>query len=551
MIAEADQEEGRQEVRQLPSSPVRHRFARAAFLIAAITILSRLLGLVREALIAGFFGVGPQTDAFFVAFRVPDIIFNSLMNFFVATCFVPIFTETLALEGDERGSSLATSVLSLMSTTLIVVSLLMMLLAEPIIHFLAPGLPPATFALTVRLMRIMAPIIVFGGLTGLGKSILNTFQRYLVPAFVPVVYNVVMIVFIIALGRNLGVEAMAWGLLVSALFQCSLLLPNFRSIPLRWQLWQNPFRPVAANWHKNRRIAKLALPVLLALLLGNFNAFIETYLASNLAQGAISYLQYAYRIFTVPEQIFTIVVSTIVFPLFAADVAAKNWPSLREKAKRALSFTAFAVLPASILLVCLSPEVVGLMLGRGAFSASSVNSTSGALASFTLGLFPVCARSLVTFIFFALQETRFLLKLTAFMLPLQIGVDVLLIPFFSFKALALGNSIAATVQLVLLVIAFRRRIGGLPLAAMGLRLGKVLAACTAMFLVFQGFRYSFIHWQVLPRSPLELTLLLAWLTAGAGTYFAASWCLRIQETTILWQFIAEKAGRIRHSRVLR
>ena len=282
-------------------------FIRAASILLIMSIFSRVLGLFREATIAGYFGASAYTDAFFVAFRIPDFLFNSLVNFLVATSFIPIFSKYLTEKDRIQASSLASNLLNIMVLILTVLVITLEIFAPVIISFIAPGLNNNAFSLSVQLTRIMIPIMIFGGLTGLFKSVLNTIQCYTIPALIPVIYNLCIISIIILLAPTHGIYALAIGVLLASIFQCIMHIPKLLNENI---IYHYKFNIIDQGI---KEIGTLIYPVIIALFLGQAVPFFEIYLASSISPGAISYLNYANRIFSLPEQMYTLIIHQYYF----------------------------------------------------------------------------------------------------------------------------------------------------------------------------------------------------------------------------------------------
>lgn len=494
--------------------------AKPLLIVALLTVVSRCLGLVREALVAGTYGTSSETDAFFVAFRIPDMLFNSLTAFLVSTCFIPIFTECLQRSTFESRRFLA-SAAKLLILLLSLVTFALYLWAENIVWALAPGLPSEAARLAVFLARLMMPILILGGLIGLGKSVLTTEQRFALPAFLPVAYNIVIILSIIVMTRSFGITAVAIGVLLSAVLQTILVLPAFAHSDCLRSL-QSP-----VDYKQLRRMVTLAGPVAVGLLIGQLMTFVEIFLASRDA-GAVSYLGYAFRLFTVPEQIYTVVVSTVLFPLFSGAVAAKRLPALVNTLSRGIVHTMVLVAPISVLLVACSADIVRVLLARGHFDEAAVERTAAALSAYSLGLVAVCVRSLVSFVLFALQRTKRLMVWSVAMVLFNLLLDVALFRTYGYVGLAAGAAITMWVHAVVLTASLRRIAGAgwvqqllspalrLLLPAAGMATVLVLIKRLPLLAAGTSFR----------ESALRLTMLSV---CAVFTYFSLTWIAGFRE----------------------
>ncbi len=509
-------------------SAIRGRLWRAATAVAVITLLSRCLGILREALIAGYFGATPDTDAFFVAFRVPDVLFNSLMSFLVATSFIPVFSDRKANGGSGQADLLSGVIFNWILLILVPISLLLAIFAPELVRWLAPGLPLQSHAKAALMVRVMSPIIVFGGISGLGKSILNSLHQVVVPAMAPIALNLAVISAIIAVGHHWGVTALAVGVLGGAALQTLLIMPQLGSGGIRYT-----FR-LDGDREGTMQIARLCSPVVFALLVGQIMPFVEIFLASRLSAGAISYLGYANRIYILPEQLFTIVISTVLFPAMASDLAARNLNALRGKLSRVLTLTVFTVLPISCLMAVLSQPVLSILLKRGEFSGADTEHAATVLAAYSLALVALCVRSLVTFAFFALQKPNLLLRWTVLMLPVNIGVDLLFISRFSYVGIALGCSVTTVIHTAILTFLLLKELHIGLAGRHFLMLAKVAASCGVMLLVVSLLQPAFDQ-TAGNASILQQFLVLAVTTSLAGlAYLLTATLLEVSDASFMW-----------------
>lgn len=509
--------------------------------VTFITLLSKILGLIREVVIAGYFGATADTDAFFVAFRLPDVFYNSLLNFLVAIAFIPVFSEYITAKNKKLAWKLARSTFLAIVFVFGLCSFVLMVFAPRIITIIAPGLDGPSFGNAVLWTRVMSPIIMFGGLLGLLKSILNASGKYLLPASIPILYNLVVILAVLFFGRQVGVAALAFGVLVAALLQFGFLMVPVKQAGFTFidPTGLNSLISVKRNISESGvlRVANLAGPVALALVIGQVVPIVEVGFASKISDGAISYLGYAQRIFTLPEQIFTIAISTILFPALAADAARSNTRELIKKFSISFRLTVFAIVPVTLILTMYSELILGLLLGRGAFDATSVEETSKVLSAYAISLLAVCIRSLVTYVFFALQNSKLLLIWTALMVPVNIILDLLLIPRFSVVGIALGASITTLLHTGALLIYLQRSIGAVDGWRITATFLKIIACAMAMTLAILTVQANMRAATSLSPFLQKFYFLLIISISGLTTYLLAARVLRVEEASFVWELV--------------
>ena len=254
--------------------------------------------------------------------------------------------------------------------------------------------------------------------------------------------------------------------------------------------------------------------------------FVEIYLASQLSEGAISYLGYANRIYVLPEQLFTIVISTVLFPAMAADIASRNLDALKDKLSRAFNLTVFIMLPVSCLMIALSQPILSVTLRRGAFGQVDADHAASVLAAYSIALLAVCVRSLVTFGFFALQKPQVLLRWTAFMVPVNVLLDLILIPHFSYVGVALGCSITTVLHAAVLSVLLRRELKMGLIRHHGILVLKVAACCGLMLLAVLFLQHGFEGVDLGASTIRQILTLVVMVAATSSIYMLSAKALQ-------------------------
>lgn len=429
-------------------------FFKAAGIVIVITLLSRILGLIRETSVAWFFGASRETDAFFVAFKIPDLLFNSLINFFIGTAFIPIFSGYVSA-GDNQSAARFFSAAATWTTGILILFVVFVEFFAPrLVNLIAPGLDVDSRHLASTLTRIMVPIVVFAGLTGIAKSALNSLYSFVVPSFIPVTYNIVFLAALFGFGAAFGVYAMAVGVLSAAIMQVAIQLPLLSKHEIRFEFKTRTIDNGLAQY------AWLAFPVGLGLVAGHAVPVLELYFASRISAGAISHLNYANRIFLIPDQIFSASLATVLLPFLAAHIARNDWAGMNARLSSSIRSTIFVLLPLSILMALFSEPIVRALLGRGAFDDTAIGATALILSAYSIGLTAVGLRYVLTFTFFSMKKPWIILALSSAMVPVNLVLNFLLVPYFSTMGLAFGFSVTAILNAGLLLMLLRRSIDG-------------------------------------------------------------------------------------------
>jgi putative peptidoglycan lipid II flippase len=462
------------------------QIARAAGLVVFGFVLSRVLGLVREAIISAVFGAGSDYDAYVAALQVPDTIFFVIAGGAIGSAFIPSFAGYLSKGDTHQAWRMASSVLNLFIVILIGVSALCMALARPIVILtVAQGFPPPVQDLTVRLMRIMLLSPIIFGISGLQMGILNAHQRFLLPALAPSMYNLGIILGATLLGpvAGLGIYGLAWGVVVGSALHLLVQLPGLRSVGAIYRLAIDLRHPGV------REVSRLMGPRVLGQAIVQVNFWVNKSLASGMAEGSVGALQRAWFLLMLPQGVIAQSVATAVFPTFAAQVAADDTDGLRQTLGQVLRAVLFLSIPAAVGLVLLRLPLVRLMYEYGVFTPEGSQAVAWPLLFFGLGLASHSLVEIVTRAFYALHDTRTPVVIGGAAMALNVVLSFALIQVVgqpgslaqgSFGGLALANTLATTLEGVALLIMIDRRVRGTCDARLAGSVGKATVASAGM-----------------------------------------------------------------------
>ncbi|EGJ48926.1 murein biosynthesis integral membrane protein MurJ [Desulfocurvibacter africanus] len=434
--------------------------ARNAATVGGATLLSRIAGFVRDMVVAFALGAGPISDAFFVAFRVPNLLRRLFGEGALTMAFIPIFARARQEQGQERAFEMARSAFVWQALILAVLTGLAVALARPLTLLIAPGFSddPAQFELTVRLVRICFPYVLFISAVALAMGVLNSMGHFLSPALSPVLLNLVLITAALT-GYYTGGQVaiwLAWGVFAAGVVQLLFQIPFLRSRGFRI------IGPMRLRDAYVSRVGRLMLPTVFGAAVYQVNIILSTMLASFLPSGSVTYLYYADRLVEFPLGVFGFALSTAAMPSLSALMAKGETDEYRRTVDMTLALTLFISIPSAVGLVALSEPVIDLLFGRGAFTPADVSATSMALVAFCLGLPATSiARPLVS-AFYAMEDTRTPVIIAALCVAVNIGVGFSLMRPLGHLGLALGVSSASWANALLLSWAFRRRMGRAP-----------------------------------------------------------------------------------------
>lgn len=432
-----------------------NRMARAAGIVMVAFVLSRLLGLVREVVIARQFGTSLELAAYLAAFRVPDFIFYLIAGGALGSAFIPTFTAYLAGGNEEEAWKLASAVLNLLLLGLSALAILAAALTPLLTRLIAPGFDPATQRLTAQLMRVMLVAPVVFGISGLLMGILHSHQHFLAPALAPALYNSSIILAAVFLGPRMGVRALAAGVVIGAFLHLLIQLPMVIQVGAR-------YAPLLGLHHPGvREVGRLMGPRILGLAAVQINFVVNTMLASGLGAEALPALNYAWLLMMLPQGVFAMALATVAFPTFSELTAREDVTGLRHTLVAILGAVLYLTVPASAGLFLLRTPLIEVLLQRGAFTQASTQAVAFALQFYALGLFAHATVEIIARAFYALHDTRTPVVIGMAAMGGNILLSLLLIRRLSYGGLALANTLATVGEMVVLVWLMRRRLGSL------------------------------------------------------------------------------------------
>ena len=422
---------------------------------------SRVLGLVRDQVLAFFFGAGDAMDAFRIAFRLPNVLRDLFAEGALSAAFVPTFTRALAT-GDRaaawRLASNVITVLLLISSAVIVAGILF---ADPLVRMYAQGFRdvPGKIELTIRLTRIMFPFLAMVATAAVMMAMLNALHHFFIPALSPAMFNVATIVcavIAVPLSQHLGIEpivAIAAGTLIGGVGQLLLQWPALRREGFRYR----PVFDVRDPWLRD--IGRLMIPGVAGLAAVQINLLVNSWLAAGLGTGAVSWLDYAFRLMYMPIGLFGISIATASLPTISAHAADRNDPGVRRAVSSGLRMMLMLNVPATVGLIVLATPIVRLIFERGRFTAADTAATAAALMCYAPGLIGYSAVKLVSPAFYALGNSRIPAIASAASVAFNIVINLVLVRSLGHRGLALGTAAAALLNAGVLSCAASRAAG--------------------------------------------------------------------------------------------
>ncbi|MEW6386402.1 MAG: murein biosynthesis integral membrane protein MurJ [Thermodesulfobacteriota bacterium] len=506
------------------------KIARAAGTVSIAVLLSRLLGLVREQVFAGFFGAGYAYDAFVVAFRIPNLLRDLFAEGALSAAFVTVFTDYQQNQGPERTWRLANNVITCLCLVVGGITLLGILASYRLVDLMAPdfGLIPGKLELTAVMTQIMFPFLPLISLAAVAMGILNTKGKFFVPALASSFFNLGSIVAGVGLSLlapKFGVHpivGMAWGTLIGGFLQLAVQTPLLKREGFQPRL---VFDPRDAGL---RRILILMLPAVVGLSATQINIFINTFYAASCPQGSISWLNYAYRLVHLPEGLFGVALSIATLPLVSRLAADRDLAALKGALQSSLSLAMLVTVPAAVGLIVLAKPICTVIFQHGRFTPLDTQQTAAALRFYSLGIFAFAGIKIMVPVFYALNDTR-VPVVGSF---LTVGANLLFINLtlaaLQHRAIALSTSLCVILNCLFLGAILYRKLGGLPLRYLLTNLGKATGAALVMGLVvYQGQQLG-LSWLGTGLAAQVLNLLGA-ILLGLAVYLGGIFWLKIPE----------------------
>ncbi len=485
--------------------------------VSGMTMISRILGFVRDAVIARAFGAGLYTDAFFVAFRLPNLLRRVFAEGAFSQAFVPILSEYKTRRGQQDTKLLVDHVSALLTLALFAVTVVGVLAAPAIIYVTAPGFAnvPEKFDVTVALLRVTFPYILFISLASLAGAILNSYGRFAVPAFTPTLLNVAFIVFALWLAPYFDppVMALAWAVFAGGLLQLAFQLPHLAKLGLLPRPRLETRDP--GVW----RILKLMGPAIFGVSIGQISLLINTIFASFLVTGSVSWLYYADRLMEFPTGVLGVALGTILLPSLSRSHAEESAEEYSRLLDWGLRLTLLLALPSALALAILAVPLIATLFHHGEFGAHDVRMSSQALIAYSVGLIGLILVKVLAPGFYARQNIKTPVKIGLVTLALTQLMNLAFIYPLRHAGLALAIGLGACVNAGLLYRTLRR--SGIFQPQPGwlrfvVQLSIALLAMGAVLWLTMGTVESWLVGQAWQRA-----WRLAWVVmAGAMTYFA-------------------------------
>ena len=507
------------------------KLARSAGVIGIATMASRVLGVAREAVLAATFGAGTSMDAFNVAFKIPNLLRDLFAEGAMTAAFVPTFTRTLASQGREaawRLGNLVINSLLLVTGTLVILGIIF---AYPITNAIAPAYAGVAgkLELTTQLTRLMLPFLTSVAVAVAMMGMLNAVHRFFIPALSPAMFNVATILCAVALTPVLegfglpGVLSLAAGTLIGGLGQILLQWPVLRRQGFRYSPivdFKNP---------ELREVLRLMVPGTLGLAAVQINVLVNTYLATSQPEGAVSWLNYAFRLMYLPIGLFGVSIATAALPDISRQAVTDDVAAIRRTVSSGLRMMLMLNVPATMGLLVLAEPIVSLLLERKAFTPNDTIQTASALMFYAPGLIGYSAVKIASPTFYSLRDSRTPVIVSMVSVVANLSINLALVRVMGFRGLALGTALAAMINAGALLWLLSRRLRGLEGGRIGIAFAKIAIASLVMG-VAAHYASIWLQWFLPGRElPWKLLQVFGAIAAGVAVLAVSAKALRISE----------------------
>ncbi len=546
---------------EMPGAAVDARqIARSTLIVIIAFGVAKVISLAQTVIIADVFGLGAEWDAYVTANSVPELIFTLIAGGALANAFIPIFTGYLAKNDTSGAWRTASHVINTVFTVTLLLSIAAFIFAPFLVaNSIAPGFTASQQADTVVLMRILLVSTVIFSVSGILMGVLQSFNRFLLPALAPIMFDLGILFGVIFLTEPFGVSGIAYGAVIGAALHLAIQLPGVFRVRARWipelglrdpQLW---------------RIIRLMLPLIAGLFLFSYSFIVMNNIASRLGEGSVSALSWGWRLMQIPETLIGTAMGTVILPTLAALSANSNLIGKRDAMSGALRFVLVAAIPSAIGLIVVGRPLVGLLEG-GAFDASATVLVYNTLVFFMLGMVTQSMVEIAARAFYADKDTIIPLLASLANAILNIGLAYVLSGVLAVEArgvinqnatlfpslglatvvgnvggLALAQSIGFTIEIVILLIVLRGRWHGLNTRDLATTFVKTSIASGVMALAIIAVHSGFNALDLFGRGRIFSALLVGIeIVVGALVFITAAWALRMSELHALWDLLARR-----------
>ncbi|MBM7610249.1 putative peptidoglycan lipid II flippase [Lysinibacillus composti] len=504
---------------------------KTAFLIIILTIISKILGFGREITLSYFYGVSNISDAYLISSTIPTFVF-ALIGTGLAASYIPMYNKIAKEGGDLSANKFTNNLINLIIVGSTLIIIFTLIFTKPIVKLFASGFDNETLGLAVTFTRISILGIYFSGLGYILKSYLQIKGSFVAPALVGLPYNFFIISSIVLSFIFDSVLILPIGIVTAFMFQVIFLMPSLK---------RNSYTYKATFNIKDRDIRKmvyLSLPVIIGVSANEINSLVDRTLASQIAVGGISALSYASTLNSFIQGIFSLSIATVIYPSISKMAVNNNMLDLKKTISKAISAINLLVIPSTVGAMIFASPIVSLLFGRGAFDDQAISMTSYALFFYSIGMFAVGIREILSRTFFSLQDTKTPMVNSALALIINIILNIILSKYLGIGGLALATSISAIICSILLMGSLKRKIGPIGIKKISISFLKVTFASILMGLIAK-LSFDFITANLLTQG---ISLLIS-IIIGLLSYLLLIYLMKIEGVDVILNVVKRKLKR--------
>lgn len=498
--------------------------AKYALIIMLITFLSKILGFGREILIASEFGSGLITDSYFLIYSIIATV-TAVLNSVYGTTLVPTFIELEEVEGRSIRNSFMNNIINISLFLTGILSVAIWIFAPQIVKLLAFGFDEVRLNLTVELLRIVVPMIIFVAIASIYTAYLQSKEIFIIPASTGFPLNLIYIFYLLLLAPRFGIKGFMVAIILAHISTVVFQIPTARKVGYKYE-GRFSFRDEGV-----KRILLLTAPVVLGTTLQQINTLIDKSIASRLTTGSISSLSYARKLEELIIGVFVFSLITVLFPMLSLESRKENKEDFKRIMGNGITLVLLITLPVTVGGIILAEPIVEVLFQRGAFDQLATKKASAAFIYYLLGLTGVGIRDLLSKVFYSLKDTKSPMQAAVTSVLLNIVLNLILVRYMDFKGLALATSISVTLSAIMLAIGLRNKLGRIGGRRLIINFAKVAVSALIMGTTIHLLKNALLTHKMEATGALGLALIIS---TGAGIYFSLCYLLKIQEIKYLW-----------------
>lgn len=499
---------------------------KTALIIMILTIVSKVFGFGRELTLSYFYGTSNISDAYLISTTIPSFIFG-FVAVGLAVGYIPMYSRVLQDDGEIEANRFTSNLINIIIMICSIIVFIGILFTNQIVRIFASGFDGETLVLTVRFTKISFFAIYFTGLLTICSGYLQIHNNYIIPALIGLPLNLLVILSII-ISKNTSVLTLAVGYVISAASQIFLMMPYIRKHGYKHRIFINIKEKHFMN------MAYIIAPAILGISANQINILVDRTIASRVAIGGISALNYANKLNTFVLGIFVVSIVTVLYPMISKMAADKDMEGLKDYLSEAITGVNLLVLPATIGLMALAVPIVTTLFGRGAFDAYAISMTSSALFFYSIGMSGFGLREVLSRVFYSIQDTKTPMINAMIGMTMNIILNIVLSRYMGIGGLALATSISAIFTTILLFISLHKKIGRFGIKKITISFFKILLASVLMGIFAKiGYNYTYSLYSQ------SFSLLLA-IAIGTITYFVIILFMKIEYVNMIYMVIKNK-----------